>query len=133
MTPAKEGLQTDSTSPTVLTLERTAALAGRLHGFAQPCLRATLLFTPPGARAVPPDLEQRIERAVALAGVQIQRLPERAHQQGFAQARHAFQQAMAAGQQADQQLLDDRILANDGFGDGFAQMPATPVVASAGA
>ncbi len=53
--------------------------------------------------------------------LQLQRLPQRAHQQGLAQAGRTFQQAVATGQQADQQLLDHRVLADHGAGQGAAQ------------
>jgi hypothetical protein len=53
--------------------------------------------------------------------LQRQRLSQRAHQQGLAEAGHAFQQAVAGGQQADQQLLHHRLLAHHGLADGLAQ------------
>ncbi len=55
------------------------------------------------------------------AELQVQCLPQRAHQQRLAQARRAFQQAMAAGEQADQQLLHHRVLAHHRLGQGGAQ------------
>ena len=51
------------------------------------------------------------------AEVELERLAERAHQQGLAEAGHAFEQAMPAGEQADEQLLDDVFLADDGLRD----------------
>ena len=53
--------------------------------------------------------------------LQVQRLSQRAHQQGLAESRGAFQQAVAAGQQADQQLLHHLVLADHRLGDGLAQ------------
>jgi hypothetical protein len=44
------------------------------------------------------------------------------HQQGLAQPRHTFKQAVATGQQTDQQLFDHRILADDGLADGGTQL-----------
>ena len=43
----------------------------------------------------------------------IQRASQRADHQRFGQARHAFQQAMAAGKQRDQQFLDNIVLTDD--------------------
>ncbi len=54
--------------------------------------------------------------------LQRQRLAQRAHQQGLAEPGHAFEQAVAAGQQPDQQLLDHVVLADDGLADRFAQL-----------
>src|SRR3546814_20074828 len=47
------------------------------------------------------------------AELQVQRLPERAHQQGLAEPGNALEQAMAAGEEADQQFFDDVSLADD--------------------
>ena len=44
--------------------------------------------------------------------LQFQGLAERAHEQRLAQPGRTFQQAVAAGQQADQQLLDHGVLAH---------------------
>ena len=40
-------------------------------------------------------------------------MAKRAHQQRLAQARHAFQQAMAADEQAGQHAVDDVVVADD--------------------
>ena len=45
-----------------------------------------------------------------------QALGQRADHQRFGQARHALQNAMPAGEQADQKLLDDFFLADDDAG-----------------
>ena len=45
-----------------------------------------------------------------------ERAAERADHQRLGQARHAFQQAMAAAEQRDQQLLDHLVLADDDLG-----------------
>jgi hypothetical protein len=39
------------------------------------------------------------------------------NQQGFRQAGNPHQQGMAAGKEADRELLDDLVLADDGFPD----------------
>ena len=46
---------------------------------------------------------------------QVQNLTERADQQGLAQAGHALHQHVATRQQADQELLDHRLLPDDGL------------------
>jgi hypothetical protein len=45
--------------------------------------------------------------------IERERLAERAHEQRLAEPRHAFEQAVAAREQADQQLLHDLPLADD--------------------
>jgi hypothetical protein len=50
----------------------------------------------------------------------MQRLGQRTDQQRFSQARHAFQQGMPAGEDCDQHLLDDLVLANDHLGQFIA-------------
>ncbi len=47
------------------------------------------------------------------AETQVHRLGERADHQRFGQARHTFEQAVAASQNGDQQLLDHFVLADD--------------------
>ena len=47
---------------------------------------------------------------------QVQRLGQRADQQRLGQARHAFQQGVAAGEDGDQHLLDHFVLADDDLG-----------------
>ena len=64
----------------------------------------------------------QVGRELHAPELKFQRLPQRTHQQGLAQARHALEQAMPAGQQADQQLLDHFFLADDGLGNGLAQL-----------
>ena len=49
--------------------------------------------------------------------LQVERLGERAHQQRLAQARHAFQQAVAADEQARQHAVDDVVVADDHAAD----------------
>ena len=44
---------------------------------------------------------------------QVQRIGQRADHQRLGQARHADQQAVAAGEDGDEQLLEDRVLADD--------------------
>ncbi len=48
---------------------------------------------------------------------QVERLGQRAHQQRLAQARHAFQQAMPADEQAGQHAVDDLVVADDDAAD----------------
>ena len=79
---------------------------------------AVVLFQQLGAEDV---AGHQVGRELHAPELQLQRLAERAHQQRLAQARHAFEQAVAAGEQADQQLLDDGVLADDGLGDRGAQ------------
>ncbi len=57
---------------------------------------------------------------------QLQSARESAQQRGLAQSRHAFEQHVAAGQQADQHAFDDVVLAYDDFGD-FAAHGVEPV------
>ena len=66
----------------------------------------------------------QVGRELDAAELQVQRLRQRAHQQRLAEARHAFEQAVAAGEQADQQLLDDVVLADDRLRDRGAQVPS---------
>ena len=54
--------------------------------------------------------------------VELQRLPKRTHQQRLAKTRNAFQQAVTAGEQADQQLFDHVGLADDRLADRGAQV-----------
>ncbi len=64
----------------------------------------------------------QIGRELHAPELQLQCLPERAHQQGLAQPGGALEQAVAAGQQADQQLFDHRVLADHGLGQRTAQL-----------
>ena len=45
--------------------------------------------------------------------LQVERLGQRAHQQRLAQARHAFEQAVAADEQAGEHAVDDVVVADD--------------------
>ena len=63
----------------------------------------------------------QVRRELDAAEVQRQRLAERAHEQRLAEAGHAFEQAVAAGEQADEELLDHLVLADDDLGDRRAQ------------
>ena len=47
----------------------------------------------------------------------MQHAGERAQQRGLAEARHAFEQHVAAGQQTDQNAIDHVLLADDDFAD----------------
>ena len=48
---------------------------------------------------------------------QVERLGQRAHQQRLAQARHAFEQAMAADEQAGEHAVDDFVVPDDHAAD----------------
>ena len=54
-----------------------------------------------------------LHAAVAAA----QRLAQRAHQQGLAQAGYAFDQHVATGEQHDEDLVEHVVLADEGLGD----------------
>ena len=49
--------------------------------------------------------------------LQVERLGQRAHQQRLAQARHAFQQAVAADEQAGEHAVHDVVVADDHAAD----------------
>ena len=53
--------------------------------------------------------------------LQLQRRGQRAHQQRLRDARHAFEQHVAAAQQRDHQSADHGVLTDDGLGDLGAQ------------
>ena len=55
----------------------------------------------------------QVGRELDAAERQIQRAGQRADQQRLGQPRHAFEHAVPAAEQADQQLLDDLVLADD--------------------
>ena len=55
----------------------------------------------------------QVGRELDAAERQVQRAAERADHQRLGQPRHAFQQAMAAAEERDQQLLDHLVLADD--------------------
>ena len=56
-----------------------------------------------------------------------QAVGQRADHQRLGQARHALQDAMPAGEDADHQLVDDFVLADDDAGDLLAQILRGPV------
>ncbi len=49
--------------------------------------------------------------------LQVQHARQRAQQRGLAQAGHAFEQHVAAGEQADEHAVDDVLLPDDDLGD----------------
>ena len=55
----------------------------------------------------------QVRRELDALEAQVEDLGERADQQRLGQAGHAGQQAVAAGEERDQQLLDDVVLADD--------------------
>ena len=62
----------------------------------------------------------QVGRELDAGEVQVQRLGQGADQERLAQPRHAFQQAMAAGEQAGQHAVDDLVVADDHPADLFA-------------
>ena len=62
----------------------------------------------------------QVGRELDAREIQVQRLGQGADQQRLAQARHAFQQAMAADEQAGQHAVDDFVVADDHPADLFA-------------
>ena len=55
----------------------------------------------------------QVGRELDAVEVEVERLGQGADQQGLAQARHAFQQAMPADEQAGQDAVDDVVVADD--------------------
>ncbi len=62
----------------------------------------------------------QVGRELDAGEFEIQRLGQRADQQRLAQARHAFQQAVPADEQAGQHAVDDFVVADDHAADLFA-------------
>ncbi len=64
----------------------------------------------------------QVGRELDAVEFQVERAGQRADQGGFAQAGHAFEQRMAADEEAGQHAVDDRLVADDRLGDlGFAR------------
>ena len=63
----------------------------------------------------------QVRRELDAAEIERERLTERTHEQGLTETGHAFEQAVAAGEQADQKLLDHVALTDDDLSDRFAQ------------
>ena len=59
----------------------------------------------------------QVGRKLDAVELQAQRFGQRADQQGFAQARHAFQQAMPSDEQASQNAVDDVVVSDDNPAD----------------
>ena len=59
----------------------------------------------------------QVGRELDALEVQVQRLGERADQQRLAQPGHAFEQRVAAGEQAGQHAVDDLVVADDHLAD----------------
>ena len=57
---------------------------------------------------------------------EVQHLAERAHQQGFSQAGHAFQQHMPAGKQSGQGAFDNRFVPDNDLANFTAQRGVRP-------
>ena len=62
----------------------------------------------------------QVGRELNARKMQIERLGQRAHQQRFAQARHAFQQTVAADEQASEHAVHDIVVADDHSADLFS-------------
>ena len=85
--------------------------------------RPVLLLQHLGAQDV---AGHQVRRELHPAELQLQRLPQRAHQQRLAQPRHAFKHAVAPGKQRHQQLLNHLFLTYHGLADGLAQADQVP-------
>ncbi len=89
-----------------------------------------LVLPPPRLRIFLNDLRagdvagHQVGRELDAFEAQVRGLGQRADQQRLGQARHAFQKRVAAGEDRDQDLLDDVALADDHF----CQFRADPVV-----
>ena len=59
----------------------------------------------------------QVGRELDAVEVERDRIGQRAHQKRLAQTRHAFQQRMAADEQAGQDAMDDLVVADDHLGD----------------
>ncbi len=59
----------------------------------------------------------QVGRELDAAECEVQRAGQRADEQCFRQAGHAFEQAMAAGEERDEHLLDHVVLADDDAGE----------------
>ena len=75
--------------------------------------RAAVLLDHVGAGDVG---RHEVRRELDAAEAEVQRPAERADHQRLGQARHAFQQAMSAAEQRDQQFFDHLALADDDLG-----------------
>ena len=62
----------------------------------------------------------QVGRELDAREAQIERGGQRAHEHGLAEAGHAFEQRVAAGEQAGQHAVEDRALADDQLADLFA-------------
>ena len=87
---------------------------GHRHFKFQPGPRAVVLLEDLRAEDV---AGHQVRRVQFTPEAQVERLPERAHQQRLAESRHPLEQAVPAGQQADEELLDDVGLADDRLRD----------------
>ncbi len=67
----------------------------------------------------------QVGRELDAGELQREALRERADQQRLGQPRHAFEDAVAAGEQADEELFDDLLLPNDGARDLFVDAVAS--------
>ena len=62
----------------------------------------------------------QVGRELDAGEIQVEGFGQGADQERFAQSRHAFQQAMAAGEQARQHAVDDLVMADNDAADLFA-------------
>jgi hypothetical protein len=79
---------------------------------------AVILFEQLGAQNV---ARHQVGGELHAAEIELQRLAQRAHQQRLAEAGDPFEQAVAAREQPDQQLLHHIALSDDRGGDGALQ------------
>ena len=59
----------------------------------------------------------QVGRELDTAEAEIERRPKRPHEERLAESRNPFEQAVAAREQADQQLLDNIVLSDNGDGN----------------
>ena len=85
-----------------------------------PCSSVSMIMLPTMSAGI------RSGRELDARIFQVQDARQRAQQRGLAQAGNAFEQHVAAGQQADQHAFDHVLLADDDFGD-FAADGVQPV------
>ena len=91
----------------------TLAKIGPVHELQLPRAAGAVLLQHFGAGDV---AGHQVGRELDALEVQRQALGQRAHHQRLGQARHAFEDAVPAGEDADQQLIEDLVLPHDHAG-----------------
>ena len=66
-----------------------------------------------------------VGRELDAGELEVERLRHRVDEQGLGQSGHAHQQAVAAGEEADEDLLDDVVLADDDLAE-LSENPGVP-------